>query len=87
MGIATWILAGLLAGLVSLRVRAGALGGRPGGCFGSVLSGIAGALAGGGLATWLGFGGVVSFDVRSLVAALLGALLLLLLGRVLRRPR
>jgi uncharacterized membrane protein YeaQ/YmgE (transglycosylase-associated protein family) len=86
MGIATWILAGLLAGLVSLRVRAGAAGG-PGGCFGSVLLGIVGALAGGALATWLGFGGVVSFDVRSLVTALLGALLLLLLGRVLRRSR
>jgi uncharacterized membrane protein YeaQ/YmgE (transglycosylase-associated protein family) len=84
MGIATWILAGLIAGLVSLRVRAG---GEPGGCFGSVLLGVVGALAGGALATWLGFGGVVSFDGRSLVTALLGALLLLLLARVLRRPR
>jgi uncharacterized membrane protein YeaQ/YmgE (transglycosylase-associated protein family) len=87
MGIGTWILAGLIAGLVALRVRVGA-GDSPGGCFGSVLLGIVGALAGGALATGLGFGGVASFDVRSLATALLGALLLLLLGRVLRRrPR
>ncbi len=86
MGIGTWILAGLLAGLVALRVRVGA-GDRPPGCFGSVLLGVGGALAGGALATWLGFGGVVSFDGRSLVTALLGALLLLLLGRALRRSR
>ena len=84
MGIATWILVGLVAGLGSLRVRAG---GEPGGCFGSVVLGIGGALAGGALATWLGFGGVLAFDWRSLVTALLGALLLLLLGRVLRRNR
>jgi uncharacterized membrane protein YeaQ/YmgE (transglycosylase-associated protein family) len=82
MGIATWILAGLIAGLVSLRVRTF---GEPQGCFGSVLLGVVGALAGGALATWLHFGGILAFDARSLVTALLGALLLLLLGRVLRR--
>lgn len=84
MGIGSWIVAGLLAGLVALRVRVGA-GDRPQGCLASVLLGVVGALAGGALATGLGFGGVVSFDGRSLVTALLGALLLLLLGRVVRR--
>jgi uncharacterized membrane protein YeaQ/YmgE (transglycosylase-associated protein family) len=83
MGIATWILAGLIAGLVSLRVRAG---GEPGGCFGSVLLGVVGALAGGALATFLGFGGLLALDGRSVVTALLGAILALLLSRVLRRP-
>ena len=88
MGIAIWIVAGLIAGLVSLRVRARGPGNRPQGCFGSVLLGIVGALAGGALATWLQFGGVLAFDARSLVSALLGGLLLLLLGRVVRRaPR
>ena len=37
--------------------------------------------------TWLRFGGILAFDGRSLVTALLGALLFLLLGRVARRPR
>jgi uncharacterized membrane protein YeaQ/YmgE (transglycosylase-associated protein family) len=84
MGIATWIFVGLIAGLVSLRIRAS---GEPGGCFGSVLLGVAGALLGGALATWLRFGGILAVDGRSLVTALLGALLFLLLGRVVRRPR
>ena len=84
MGIAAWIVAGLIAGLVSRWVR---VGGEPGGCFGSVLLGIVGALAGGALATVLGFGGLVGFDWRGLVTALLGALLALLLGRLARRPR
>jgi uncharacterized membrane protein YeaQ/YmgE (transglycosylase-associated protein family) len=84
MGIAAWIAAGLIAGLVSRWVR---VGGEPGGCFGSVALGIMGALAGGALATLLGFGGLLSFDGRSLLTALLGALLALLLSRLARRPR
>jgi len=41
--------------------------------------GIAGALGGGVLATALGFGGLVGFDLRALATAALGALLALLL--------
>jgi uncharacterized membrane protein YeaQ/YmgE (transglycosylase-associated protein family) len=84
MGIASWLLAGLLVGLVAPRVRAG---GAPGGCFGNAVLGVVGALLGGALATYLRFGGLLSFDWRSLVTACLAALLAVLLGRLLRRPR
>ena len=82
MGIAAWIVVGLLAGLADRWVR---VLGRPGGCFGSFFLGVVGALAGGALATWLGFGGLLAFDGRSVVTALLGAILALLLGRLARR--
>ena len=59
----------------------------PGGCVGNVLLGIVGALAGGAVATYLGFGGLLGFDWRGLVTAILTALLAILLGRLLRRPR
>jgi uncharacterized membrane protein YeaQ/YmgE (transglycosylase-associated protein family) len=84
MGIATWIVAGLLAGLVSLWIKAW---GEPWGCVANIFLGVSGALAGGALATVLGYGGLLAFDPRSLVAALLAALLFLLLGRLARRPR
>ncbi len=51
----------------------------------TLLVGLAGALAGGGVATALGFGGLVGFDLRGLATAVLAALLgllLLALGRV-----
>ena len=51
----------------------------------TVAIGIAGALLGGLLATYLGFGGLSGFDVRSFVIATLGAFVLLLLLRVLKR--
>ncbi|HEV7518479.1 MAG TPA: GlsB/YeaQ/YmgE family stress response membrane protein [Thermoanaerobaculia bacterium] len=82
MGIAAWIVVGLLAGLAARWVR---VLGEPGGCFGSVLLGVVGALAGGALATFLGFGGLLALDGRSVVTALLGAILALLLGRLARR--
>jgi len=56
-----------------------------GGCVITVAIGIAGALLGGLLATYLGFGGLSGFDVRSFVIATLGAFVLLLLLRVLKR--
>jgi uncharacterized membrane protein YeaQ/YmgE (transglycosylase-associated protein family) len=83
MGLASWILAGLLAGLAAQAVKTY---GPPGGCFGNAILGILGALSGGILATFLGFGGLLAFDGRSVATALLGALVLLLVGRLLRRP-
>jgi uncharacterized membrane protein YeaQ/YmgE (transglycosylase-associated protein family) len=47
-----------------------------------MIIGIVGALLGGWIATVLGFGGLSGFDVRSLVIAILGAVLLLVLWRL-----
>ena len=49
--------------------------------------GVAGAFVGGWLGTQLGFGSVSGFDFRSLVIAVVGALLLLFLNRKLRTRR
>jgi uncharacterized membrane protein YeaQ/YmgE (transglycosylase-associated protein family) len=45
----------------------------------ALVTGVAGAFGGGILATVLGFGGLVGFDLRALANAALGALLALLL--------
>ena len=82
MGLGSWILMGLLAGVVAKFLLPGK---DPGGCVLTVLIGIAGALLGGFLATYLDFGGLSGFDIRSFVIATLGAFVLLLLLRVLKR--
>ncbi len=84
MGLGSWIVMGLLTGIVARFLLPGK---DPAGCIVTVLIGIAGALVGGFLATYLGFGGLSGFDVRSFVIATLGAFLLLLLKRVLRGNR
>ncbi len=79
MGLGSWILMGLLAGAVAKFLLPGK---DPGGCAMTIAIGVVGALLGGFLATYLGFGGLSGFDVRSFVIATLGAFLLLLLLRV-----
>jgi uncharacterized membrane protein YeaQ/YmgE (transglycosylase-associated protein family) len=82
MGLGSWVLMGLLAGIVAKFLLPGK---DPGGCVLTVAIGIAGALLGGLLATYLGFGGISGFDIRSFVIATLGSLVLLLLLRVLKK--
>ncbi|MEZ5332614.1 MAG: GlsB/YeaQ/YmgE family stress response membrane protein [Thermoanaerobaculia bacterium] len=79
MGLASWIAMGLLAGAVARYLTRGRNG-----CLTTVGVGVLGALAGGLLSTALGFGGLSGFDVRSFVIATLGAVLLLLVLRLLR---
>ena len=81
MGLFSWILMGLLAGALAKFFLPGK---DPGGCFLTILIGIAGALIGGFLASYLGFGGISGFDVRSLLIAVAGAFVLLLLLRLLK---
>lgn len=84
MGLLSWIVMGLLAGALGRFLV-------PGedrmGCIATALLGIVGALLGGFLATLLGFGGFRGFDIYSLIVATLGAVVLLLVVRVLRAPR
>ena len=44
--------------------------------------GVIGAMIGGFVATYLGFGGISGFDIRSLVIATLGAIILLIVLRL-----
>ncbi len=79
-----WILLGLIAGTLAKFLVPGR---DPSGCIITILLGIIGALIGGFLGTRLGWGTVTAgeFDFRSVALATLGAIVLLLLGRLIRR--
>ena len=79
-----WVLLGLLAGTLAKFLVPGR---DPSGCLVTILLGIVGAFIGGLIGSWLGWGGVTSgsLDLRSIGIATLGAVVLLLVGRVLRR--
>jgi uncharacterized membrane protein YeaQ/YmgE (transglycosylase-associated protein family) len=79
MGILSWLIFGLIAGAIAKLLTPGR---DVGGCIVTTILGIVGALLGGWIATLFGFGGVMSFDLRSLGVAVLGAVLLLVLLRV-----
>jgi uncharacterized membrane protein YeaQ/YmgE (transglycosylase-associated protein family) len=79
-----WIVLGLLAGSLAKFLVPGR---DPSGCIITILLGIVGAFIGGVLGSLLGWGAVSSgqFDLRSIGLATLGAILLLVLGRMVRR--
>jgi len=81
MGLLSWILMGLLAGALAKFFIPGK---DPGGCFLTMLIGIAGALIGGFLATYIGYGGITGFDIPSFLTATAGAVVLLLVLRLLK---
>lgn len=83
-GILSWILFGLVAGVIAKLLMPGR---DVGGCILTIVIGIAGALLGGFIATALGFGGISGFDFRSMVIAVIGSILLLLIFRAIRSPR
>jgi uncharacterized membrane protein YeaQ/YmgE (transglycosylase-associated protein family) len=74
MGILLWIVFGLVAGVIAKWIMPG---NDPGGWIITILLGIAGAFVGGMIGTAVGFGGVSGFDIRSLLVAIGGAMLLL----------
>lgn len=81
MGILVWILFGLIAGGIAKLLMPGP---DPGGIFVTLALGVVGALIGGFIGSVLGFGGVTGFNFGSLVVAVLGAIILLLLYRTMR---
>ena len=85
MGLIAWIVLGGIAGLIAKALMPGR---DPGGCILTVVIGIVGALLGGFLATVLGFGGLAGgLDFRNLVIAVIGAIVLLAILRMLRGGR
>lgn len=78
-----WTLLGLLAGALAKFLVPGR---DPSGCIVTIVLGIAGALIGGFVSSALGWGAVTSgrFDVRSVALATAGAVVVLLLGRLVR---
>ena len=88
MGIIGWILLGLLAGLIAKAILPGD---DPGGIIVTLLLGVAGALLGGFIAGVLGLGDPLDefFDISTWIAAIVGAIVLLLIYRMIfgRRAR
>ncbi|MGH8495694.1 MAG: GlsB/YeaQ/YmgE family stress response membrane protein [Gammaproteobacteria bacterium] len=82
MGVIAWIILGLIAGIIAKLIMPGK---DPGGFIITTLLGIAGALIGGFVASALGWGSVDEFDIGSIIIAILGAILLLFLYRMVKR--
>jgi uncharacterized membrane protein YeaQ/YmgE (transglycosylase-associated protein family) len=80
MGILSWIIFGILAGAIAKFLMPGD---DKGGCLMTMLLGIVGATVGGWIGSLMGFGTVTTFDIRSLFVAVIGALALLGVGRLL----
>jgi uncharacterized membrane protein YeaQ/YmgE (transglycosylase-associated protein family) len=79
-----WVVLGLLAGALAKYLMPGR---DPSGCIVTILLGIVGAFIGGLIGTAVGWGSVTAdrFEPRSLALATLGAIVILLVGRLLRR--
>jgi uncharacterized membrane protein YeaQ/YmgE (transglycosylase-associated protein family) len=82
MGILSWIIFGLLAGMLAKWLMPGRDGG---GLIMTMLLGIAGAFVGGWIGTQLGFGSVTGFNLGSFFTAIIGALALLFVYRLIRK--
>lgn len=81
MSIIAWVVLGLIAGFIGGKIvnRSGE------GIVIDIVVGIVGAVVGGWIMTQLGESGVTGFNVYSLFVAVLGAIVLLLIVRVVRR--
>jgi uncharacterized membrane protein YeaQ/YmgE (transglycosylase-associated protein family) len=81
MGILTWIIFGLIAGVIAKLLTPGR---DPGGCIITILLGVAGAFVGGFLYEQItGQQQPMQFDFGSLIVAIIGAVILLLVYRLL----
>jgi uncharacterized membrane protein YeaQ/YmgE (transglycosylase-associated protein family) len=77
-----WIILGLVAGIIAKLIMPGR---DPGGFIITAILGIVGALVGGFISTRLGFGDVTGFNLPSIIIAVLGAILLLFIYRMVKK--
>jgi uncharacterized membrane protein YeaQ/YmgE (transglycosylase-associated protein family) len=82
MGILSWIVLGLVAGVIAKLLMPGD---DPGGCLITIALGIAGGIVGGFIGTRIGWGTVNGFDLRSLILAVGGSMLLLVIYRLVKK--
>ena len=82
MGILSWLILGLVVGIIAKFLMPGK---DPGGFVITIILGIAGAFVGGIIGSRIGFGTVSGFDLRSLMIAVGGAILLLVIYRVFKK--
>jgi uncharacterized membrane protein YeaQ/YmgE (transglycosylase-associated protein family) len=77
-----WIVLGLIAGVLAKMIMPGR---DPGGFIVTIVIGIAGAMLGGFIASRLGFGEVTGLNLPSIIIAVLGSILLLVIYRAIKR--
>jgi uncharacterized membrane protein YeaQ/YmgE (transglycosylase-associated protein family) len=82
MGIISWIVMGLIVGLMARFIMPGK---DPRGFFITILLGIGGGLLGGYLGTTFGLGSVTGFNLKSILIATGGAVIILFLYRAIKR--
>ena len=82
MGIISLIVMGLIVGVLAKFIMPGK---DPGGLIVTCLLGIAGAFVGGFLGTGLGLGPVTGFNIGSILLATGGAIILLILYRMIKK--
>lgn len=83
-GIFSWLVLGLIVGIIAKFFMPGK---DPGGFFITIILGVAGAFVGGFIASRIGFGTVSGFDLRSLLIAVGGAILLLAVYRAIKKNK
>jgi uncharacterized membrane protein YeaQ/YmgE (transglycosylase-associated protein family) len=81
MGIISWIILGLIVGALAKWIMPGE---DPGGIIITIVIGIVGALIGGFLSSLVGLGTVTGLNLWSIIIALVGALVLLWLYRMVK---
>lgn len=82
MGIIAWIILGALAGWLASMIVGN---NKEQGAFGNIVVGIIGAMIGGFIFDLLGGSGVTGFNIYSLLVAVIGATILLLILRAIRK--
>jgi len=82
MGILSWLVLGLVVGIIAKFIMPGK---DPGGFVITIILGIAGAFVGGFIGSRIGFGTVSGFDIRSLMIAVGGAIILLVIYRMFKK--
>ena len=81
MGFLTWIILGLIAGFIGSKIvnKSGE------GLFLDIILGIVGAVVGGWLVGFFGFGGVSGLNLHSIIVAVIGAIVVLLVYHAISR--
>ena len=81
MGMFAWIVLGLIAGFLGSKI----VNRRGEGLIRDILLGILGAIVGGRIAAHFGYGGVTGLNIYSLIIAVIGSVLVLLIYHAIRR--
>lgn len=84
MGFLSWIFLGLIAGALAKFIMPGK---DPGGFFATIGIGILGGIVGGYLGTFVGLGQIESFDLGGIFIATAGAIVLLIVYRLVMKAR